>query len=99
MNLTLLFFLPLIKRKNFSKPLDKLPYICYYVILRIYLLGFPWYDYIIIQDFGFVNTKIQIFVYLFICIDLGVSNCGYLPKFKQHLKGKKDYSKRIMSTN
>ena len=34
-------------------------------------LGFPWYDYIIIQDFGFVNTKIQIFAYLFICIDLG----------------------------
>ena len=45
-------------------------------------LSFPRYDYIIIQDFGFVNTKIQIFVYLFICIDLGVSNCGYLPKLK-----------------
>ena len=70
------------KRKNFSKPIDKFRIICYYVILRIYLLGFPWYDYIIIQDFGFVNTKIQIFVYLFICINSEVSNCGYLPKLK-----------------
>ena len=74
------FMIGFIKRKNFSKPIDKFRIMCYYVILRIYLLGFPWYDYIIIQDFGFVNTKIQIFVYLFICIDLEVSNCGYLPK-------------------
>ena len=76
------FMVDFIKRKNFSKPIDKFRIICYYVTLRIYSLGFPWYDYSIIQDFGFVNTKIQIFVCLFICIDLEVSNCGYLPKLK-----------------
>ena len=76
------FMIGFAKRKNFSKPIDKFRIMCYTVILRIYLLGFPWYDYIIIQHFGFVNTKIQIFVYLFICINSEVSNCGYLSKLK-----------------
>ena len=43
------FMVGFAKRKNFSKPIDKFRIMCYYVILRIYLLGFPWYDYIIIH--------------------------------------------------
>ena len=50
------FMVDFIKRKNFSKPIDKFRIICYYVILRIYLLGFPWYDYIISNTLDIVNT-------------------------------------------
>ena len=35
--------------KNFSKPIDKFRIMCYYVILRIYLSGFPWHVLIIIH--------------------------------------------------
>ena len=50
------FMIGFAKRKNFSKPIDKFRIMCYTVILRIYLLGFPWYDYIISNTLDIVNT-------------------------------------------
>ena len=67
-----------IKRKNFSKPIDKFRIICYYVILRIYLFGFPWYDYIITQFYVFVNTFNTYFcVSMFLTI-VRMCFCGFL---------------------
>ena len=58
------FMIGFAKRKNFSKPIDKFRIMCYYVILRIYLLGFPWYDYIIYQFFLNVNKFFLIYLIL-----------------------------------
>ena len=58
------FMVDFIKRKNFSKPIDKFRIMCYYVILRIYLLGFPWYDYIIYQLWLYVN-RIKLILYIY----------------------------------
>ena len=72
------FMVDFIKRKNFSKPIDKFRIICYYVILRIYLLGFPWYDYIITQFYVFVNTFNTYFcVSMFLTI-VRMCFCGFL---------------------
>ena len=85
---TLYIVIGFAKRKNFSKPIDKFRIMCYYVILRIYLLGFPWYDYIITQFYVFVNTFNTYFcVSMFLTI-VRMCFCGFLWKIKSWMSKK-----------